>query len=351
MKTQADTLDYKFGLDTEEAITAPNSAPANLAELMTPPPSPTLTPLATSVAGPELPSVEEKVEEVSKFRKALSTKIPRVNIPEPFVPKPVTISSGTVVKAPDPIRITNSQVLPPVLRRTERLDVIPAPATKPALKPSTDNTSSAEADDQIAIKAISTSLKLGGRALIVTLVIACILIGVQKASEYKPEAMMKVANCAASVGAWPMAISIFNDNFNDKKHVNVLIEWANNSRSRKHFETAMVYLNKAINLEPKSALAYNNRGCTQVALGKNQAAIADFTEAIALEPDSVRFWMNRANCYAQMKNYKLALQNYDFAIAHGNKSAVEQKAQVLKLMRAAPHTKNIVHVTHSKNAR
>ena len=343
MKTQADPLNYKFGLDTEDSLALPSSPSTSFSQLILPAQLPTLTALASTAAAPILPAVEEKIEAVGKFRESLSTKLPRVTIPEPFIPKPVTISSGSVASELVQVRAATSNAKTPAVSRTERLE-----AVVPTRKSPTPSAKTQNADDQAAIDKMSMSLKLGGQALIVTLVIGCLLIGAQKVVEYKPAAMMQMANCAASVGAYPMAIATFDDNFNDKKHLNVLIEWASASNSRRHYDAAMVYLNKAIELDPQSAVAYNNRGCTQVSLGKFKSAIADFTEAIALEPDSVRYWMNRANCYAQMKQYKLALQNYDFAVSHGNKLAVEQRTQVVKLMKAAPRTKTVVRSAHTK---
>lgn len=346
MNTQTDQLNYKFGLDTEStnAFNSPSTT------LPTVPPQPSsFSDLASSIEAAATPVVEAKVADTGAFREFVSSKVPKLTIPASFTPKSVTVSGSAVPNAsastPATIQTTTTPYPISAASRTERLNTIPS---KPAKK---NESSSQDADQKIAIKRIRSTFKAAGALLIATLLIGAIWLGIQKLETYKPTMTMKVANCAAAVGAPSLALRIFDDNFNDKKYVNVLIEWANSSRSHKKFDVAMKYLNRAVELDPTSALAYNNRACTQVALGKYPAAIADFTEAIALEPDSVRYWMNRANCYVQMKQYKLAIQNYDFAIAHGNKSAMEQKAQVIKLMKTASHAPRANHTVHLAHAK
>ena len=62
-------------------------------------------------------------------------------------------------------------------------------------------------------------------------------------------------------------------------------------------DKAVADATEALALDPKHAAAYNSRGC--VYLQKHQAdqAIADLTQAIALSPDVARFYRNRAAGY------------------------------------------------------
>jgi len=43
---------------------------------------------------------------------------------------------------------------------------------------------------------------------------------------------------------------------------------------------------KAIDLDPNDAAAYNNRGFSYRRLGQNERAIEDYDEAIKLDPDN-----------------------------------------------------------------
>jgi tetratricopeptide (TPR) repeat protein len=51
-----------------------------------------------------------------------------------------------------------------------------------------------------------------------------------------------------------------------------------------NYERAIADLNEAIRLDPKSAVAYNNRGSAYAFQGDIDRAIADFSASIRLEP-------------------------------------------------------------------
>jgi lipoprotein NlpI len=56
-------------------------------------------------------------------------------------------------------------------------------------------------------------------------------------------------------------------------------------------------LSEAIRLDPKSAVAYNNRGSAYAFQGDIDRAIADFSEAIRLEPKFADAYLNRGLAY------------------------------------------------------
>ena len=62
-------------------------------------------------------------------------------------------------------------------------------------------------------------------------------------------------------------------------------------------EKAISDLNKAIQINPKNAEAYNNRGYAYVNKGQYDKAISDFTKAIEINPRSASAYNNRAFVY------------------------------------------------------
>ncbi|HEX4145649.1 MAG TPA: tetratricopeptide repeat protein [Pirellulales bacterium] len=68
-----------------------------------------------------------------------------------------------------------------------------------------------------------------------------------------------------------------------------------------------------LRLEPDS-LTYNNRGIAWTKKGDYDQAIADFNQAIRLDPGHVRAWDNRGIAWQGKKNYERAIQNYNQAI-------------------------------------
>jgi len=72
----------------------------------------------------------------------------------------------------------------------------------------------------------------------------------------------------------------------EKKHlVNLYISWGGALANTGKLSEAMKLFDKAIEINPDDASAYNNRGITKAMLGDTKGAIEDFDQAIKLNPD------------------------------------------------------------------
>jgi len=85
--------------------------------------------------------------------------------------------------------------------------------------------------------------------------------------------------------------------------------------SQGKLEEAIAEYNEAIRLEPYLAPAYINRGIVYARLGQHQRAIQDFDEAIRLDPQYAEAYYSRGLAYARLGQYQDAIQDYDEAIA------------------------------------
>jgi len=73
---------------------------------------------------------------------------------------------------------------------------------------------------------------------------------------------------------------------------------------------------RAINCNPKNAVAYNSRGYLHAMLDKFDEAIKDFTRAIKLRPGFADAYFNRAMVLSmKYKDYRSAVNDYSKAIA------------------------------------
>ena len=106
------------------------------------------------------------------------------------------------------------------------------------------------------------------------------------------------------------------------------------SEARKHYnagvalgiegrlEEAIAEYDEAIRLNPQYTLAYNARGAAYNDSGQPEKAIPDFDEAIRLNPQHVSAYNNRGIAYDRLGQYPRAIQNYDEALRLNPESAL-----------------------------
>ena len=80
------------------------------------------------------------------------------------------------------------------------------------------------------------------------------------------------------------------------------------------YNLAIANYDKAIQLKPDHAGAYNNRGLAKAELSQYFAAISDYNKAIQLEPNDVKAYNNRGLAKAGLGQYFTAISDYDKAI-------------------------------------
>jgi len=80
------------------------------------------------------------------------------------------------------------------------------------------------------------------------------------------------------------------------------------------YNDAIYAYGKAIELDPKYAMAYNNRGAVYDNIGNYSQAIKDFDKAIELSPNYAIAYYNRGGAYKSLGNYSQAIKDYDRAI-------------------------------------
>lgn len=86
------------------------------------------------------------------------------------------------------------------------------------------------------------------------------------------------------------------------------------SESLSELRESLEDYNKAIELNPENADAYNIRGYIYSDLFEDEAALKDFHKAIELNPKYVDAYLNRANIYSKLEQYNAALKDYNKVI-------------------------------------
>ena len=74
---------------------------------------------------------------------------------------------------------------------------------------------------------------------------------------------------------------------------------------------------EALTIDPQLAAAYNNRGNARADLGQLDGALDDFNSAICIEPKprGYRVYFNRANVWAEKREFDRAIADYDRTIS------------------------------------
>ena len=83
----------------------------------------------------------------------------------------------------------------------------------------------------------------------------------------------------------------------------------------KQYTRALADYERALTLEPNFAAAYSNRGVTYHALQQYEQELADYNRAIALEPNYAIAYSNRAAVHSDLRQYARALADCDCALA------------------------------------
>ncbi|HEY7327121.1 MAG TPA: tetratricopeptide repeat protein [Gemmataceae bacterium] len=99
----------------------------------------------------------------------------------------------------------------------------------------------------------------------------------------------------------------------DPNNVHALCDRAAAYSAMHQHEHAIADYGAALDLEPSITL-YNDRGLEQVALGNLDAAVADFTQAIAVGPDFPGPYLLRGNAFADKGEFDKALADFTEAI-------------------------------------
>ena len=103
------------------------------------------------------------------------------------------------------------------------------------------------------------------------------------------------------------------------------------SDNKGKYKEAIGYYDKAIELNPNDAGAYNNRGGAKYELGQHRETIADYDKAIELNPSFAEAYNNRGLVKDKLEQYSEAIDDYnkaielnpDFASAYNNRGTAK----------------------------
>lgn len=102
----------------------------------------------------------------------------------------------------------------------------------------------------------------------------------------------------------------------------VLVNRGNSYKRIGRSVQALADFSQAILLDPTNTMAYNNRGNVLRSENRLAEAIEDFTKAIELSPRNTMIYNNRANAYKSMGEYGKAAADMDKAVELNPSNAI-----------------------------
>jgi tetratricopeptide (TPR) repeat protein len=112
-----------------------------------------------------------------------------------------------------------------------------------------------------------------------------------------------------AVQAYTQAIDVVSD---------FVLAWRERATVRlrilKHYNAAAADWSKVIELDPMRSSAWNNRGASYDGLRQYDKAIADYAKAIELDPKLAAAWSNRGDAYSKLHQYDKAIADCSKAI-------------------------------------
>jgi tetratricopeptide (TPR) repeat protein len=100
-------------------------------------------------------------------------------------------------------------------------------------------------------------------------------------------------------------------------------------RWKREYDRAIADFGEALKLDPKYAAGYNNRGLAYSSKEDFERAIADFNEAIRLNPKYALAFSNRGAAYFDRNEYDRAIADLDKAIALDPKSGAAYRVRAM----------------------
>jgi tetratricopeptide (TPR) repeat protein len=115
----------------------------------------------------------------------------------------------------------------------------------------------------------------------------------------------RIAGCTRAIKSGRLSTSDLANTFHNRG-----VEW----RGMRDPDRAMADYNEAIRLNPRIALAYYNRGNLWRDKRDYDRAIAEYDESIRLDPEYASAYNNRGNSWRDKRDYDRAIADYSVAI-------------------------------------
>jgi tetratricopeptide (TPR) repeat protein len=132
-----------------------------------------------------------------------------------------------------------------------------------------------------------------------------------------PLTLNRINSFSTTLKLWDDAEKLVHDQPNAYGVERIYFNRGNKLFQLKRYDAAIADFSKAIAAYPNDELMYGSRAKSYYFLGKNQEALHDYDQAIALRPDNKRFYYDRALTYRALGNLAAAQEDFMKSCALG----------------------------------
>jgi tetratricopeptide (TPR) repeat protein len=179
--------------------------------------------------------------------------------------------------------------------------------------------------DCIAKKVYTQMMKLSFRIIFNIFLMLTILAGcatTEQIKETDPIALLDQGTTFGKKGQYDRAIAYLNKALDiNPKNADAYNFRGNAYASKGQYDKAISDYDKALELNPRHFIAYNNRGTAYFEKGQHDKAIADYNKALELNPEDAMAYSNRAAAYSKKGQHDKAISDCNKALELNSRDA------------------------------
>ena len=118
------------------------------------------------------------------------------------------------------------------------------------------------------------------------------------------------------------------------KNLSALVNYGGLCAQLEDYKRAIIWLSRALELEPNNPLARLNRAISELRSGRDDEAVADYQQVLKLNPTAYRAYFGLAEIAARKEDWRSVMEHCEFYLKHAPSETAEYAAVEKRLAEA-----------------